>query len=151
MSTEPQISCIYTGRRSLVGGKIAHYYLDDKGADHGYLKPLITGAKVGTIVELTYTDDTLTQFWSSGKNAPRAIGQLPADDPRLIEWAAEDKAAGIARSRRVEADRITKAGKDPLLHYLEPVRAELARMSGDRQTATVAWILTYLLTGRPAR
>lgn len=148
--TEPVVTYTYMGRRTVRGGKVAYFYLDEQDLEHGYAKPLVT-AKVGALVEVTYCDPDKTQFWARGSKAPRVTGYLPDDDERRIGWSLEDKVTGINRSRQLESERIAKAGTDPLLRHLKPVREEIARMTGDRQVAAVSWIMTYLLTGRPAR
>lgn len=70
-----------------------------------------------------------------------------AEDPRLITWAAEDRAAAAERSARAASQRIARAGVDPLKAQLEPVRDALRGMSSDRRAATVGWILQYLVSG----
>lgn len=143
---------LYVGRRHSVDGKLGHFY-QVEGTERliGYRKPLTTGTKIGARVEAVFDDEQLHRVFSSGADAPRVVGYLDESDERLTAWAIEDKTASVEHSRRLEADRIAKTGKDPLLQYLEPVRAELARLAGDRQAAAVAWIMTYLLTGRRGR
>lgn len=133
----------YAGRRVTTGGQLAYFYADEDGHLRGFKKALVTGAPIGARVELRSEEDG--SYWSAGTNGPRVVGH--AEDPRLIPWAAEDRAAVAEQSARAESKRIARAGVDPLKAQLEPVREALRGMSSDRRGATVGWILQYLLSG----
>jgi len=151
--TETTETLIYTGRRIMRTLKVGYSYLLQDGSDDSGLffsSPLTTGTKVGALLQVTVADegDGNRSVYSKGEKRPRVVDHLPSTDPRLLEWAALDHAAAAEHRLNVESTRITKAGEDPLIRQLAPVRDLLAGMSEVRRTAAIGWILTYLMTGR---
>lgn len=143
MSTHEEIRT-YAGRRQTTTGTLAYFYAKDDGTFVGHKKPLVPGTPIGTQIAVTF--DEQGQFWVGGENAPRAIGHL-ADAEIVQEWSVAEKADVTQVGIRRESKRVAKEGQDPLRAQLDPIRAQLARMSYDRRAATVAWILQYLLGG----
>lgn len=144
--SETQETLIYAGRRRTTRGALAYFYADEAGALSGYKKPLAAAAKIGAQIVITKADGKPGSFWTAGEKAPRVTGYLD-DDPRLLEWAIDEKTHVATFTAERQSKRAAAAGEDPLQKILQPVRAELSRMMPDERAAAVGWIMNYLLTG----
>ncbi len=95
----------YIGRRQDAAGKIVYAYLDEEGSLGLYSKPLTSSHAVGSIVMLTYTDETRKSYWSGGERRPKITGLADSDAKHLIEWQVADRAAYQAK---LEADAMKR-------------------------------------------
>ena len=144
--SETQETLTYAGRRRTTRGALAYFYVDAAGAFSGYKKPLTPAAKIGAQILITNVEGKAGSFWTAGEKSPRVVGYLE-NDPRLLEWALEEKTHVATFIAQRQSKRIAAAGEDPLQQALQPVRAELARMMPDERVAAVGWIMNYLLSG----
>jgi hypothetical protein len=68
----------------------------------------VAGAGVGAVYEVSVTEDG--QFYSKGSAAPVFQYRMPADDPLVVQWDAEDKAA---RAMHEQIRTAKKASETP--------------------------------------
>lgn len=143
MSGEYTATRTYIGRRIAAGDVLAYAYITDDGEEVWLKKPIRSGLYVGQVLRLTYTDDTFTQYWSKGQNAPEVIGRTDVDDEILLQWQVADRAAYEAKS---QAAAMTRAIREtsPLDKHIDALATAAASMTTIQRAAFARWVAERL-------
>ena len=123
------------GRRRLVciglrldtRSRLASFFLDEEGNRYGWRKPVLGPAVPGSQYDVAFDPEGAPIL--SGEHAPRYVGRLPVEDPRVLEWTAEQRLAELAaeqeaRARRdAEEDAVSAACRPLKVLYRQARRA----------------------------
>ncbi len=129
--TEPEggrwrrLVCI--GLRLDTRSRLASFFLDEEGNRYGWRKPVLGPAVPGSQYDVAFDAEGAPIL--SGEHAPRYLGRLPVEDPRVLEWTAEQRLAELAaeqeaRARRdAEEDAVSAACRPLKVLYRQARRA----------------------------
>ena len=126
------------GRRLMRGDKVYYAWLEPGGETYHYAK--VRGRPGRTYdASVARTDENVTVY-----GEPQYVETLPADDPRLVAWEAEERTA-LTRLERIRIQR-----NDEREHRLDELAAPLRELyrkqvGPDRRAAFLA-ALTELVT-----
>lgn len=126
-----RLVCI--GLRLDTRSRLASFFLDDEG--NRYLAqagPRPRCAGVGVRVAFDAEGAPVL----AGEDAPRYLGRLAVEDPRVLEWTAEQRLAELSAEQEARARR--DADEDAIGSACRPLRV-LYRQAGGRASARRCW------------
>lgn len=138
--SKPVIALIYTGKRRTVRGTTIHSYLHEQdGTETQRLfSKALYPCSVGGRLSITATDDLTQVFPDSAKY----LGRVDRDDPRLVEWAAEDEAA--EQDAKAAATKRKAGQADPLEALLDELRRNTRNLNKPQRRALASRIMEAL-------
>lgn len=142
----PTMNLVYVGMREYKGGVVRYSYEDPTGKHWGGTKkPLVAGAPIGALIEVTLVDpDHLdTSYYVAGEHRPRLVGAHGTDEQR-IGWEVEHRAVRAAQDQAAAERRLATALGSPLEDRLREVRDALDRLPRQSRRAALGSIIAYL-------
>ncbi len=143
--TEPEggrrrLVCI--GRRLDTRNRLATFFHDDEGNRFGWRKPVLGPAVPGSQYDVAF--DAGGAPIVSGEHGPRYLGRLPVDDPRVLEWTAEQRLAELAAEQEARARR--DAGEDAIEAACRPLRVLYRQARRARQRSALLAVFLEEIT-----
>lgn len=93
------------GLRLDTRSRLSSFFLDDEGHRYGWRKPVLGPAVPGSEYEVAFDAEGAPIL--SGEDGPRYLGRLPVEDPRVLEWTAEQRLAELAAEQEARAPGAT--------------------------------------------
>ena len=142
------MNVIYAGRRRGTKHPLIHIYVEEGGKEWIFAKPLVSNLGVGYILEVTNPEGQPEQIYTTGKNGPRVVG-FAEDDPRVLGWQVEDRAAYQTKANRDAAKRQEERAKDRLLeHHVSALARAAAGLAWSDQEAFIAYVARRIRNGQ---
>jgi hypothetical protein len=134
----PTTERTYIGRRNDDKGAVVYAYLDSDGKER-WAKKALHRAAVGSVITLTYTDDTSTSYWSGGEHGPKVTSLADVSEETLLKWQALDAAAYQVKA---QADAMTRTIKESshLDHHIDALATAARAMSPTQRAAFARWV-----------
>ena len=147
MSEHSTFQAFYAGRIVTGDRKVYHRYLRVVEPEVGdgwlwFAKPLTGANMLGAVYDLTESTPGSGSVFTKGEHAPRYSGtvRIDRDDPRLIEWTANDREAEAEQSRK---SALRKAD-DPFAEVLDVVSKASTNLTRAQRRALAVTIMERL-------
>lgn len=143
--TETTARVIYTGLTRLTGNKAGHWYQFEDGRQPsgvGFMKPLVPGVRIGTVIEITRLDDRST--YTSGPKGPRVVDVADVSDEQLAKWQVATDLIKVEDAQAYTARRISREVGTPLDDAIETLRAALDGLPWHKRAAAINMIVSRL-------
>jgi hypothetical protein len=111
-----RLVCI--GRRLSKANRLGWFWQDEQGRTYGWQKQVIGPAAPGSLYDVSF--DAEGNAVLTGDAGPRYVGRLDLDDPRVVEWSAQQRLAEITEDQERRARR--DARPNALTQACEPLR-----------------------------
>jgi len=134
----------YIGRRFLTGGTLGYWYQKSDGTGWGGTKkPMVSGHPVGSIVEMTASEDKPDHYFTGGDKRPRVIG-VHEDAAQRAAWELESRTHEAHAAKDATERRIMREAGSPLDDLIQPLRDALDQMPWTQRAAAVMLITSKL-------
>lgn len=131
-----RLVCI--GRRVSKSNELAWFWQDERGRTYGWQQDVIGPAAPGSLYDVSFGPEGEAVL--SGPAAPRYVGRLDLDDPRVLRWTAEERVAEITVAQEERARE--EAGPDAVSEACEPLRqAYRAMVTPARRAALLTTVI----------
>jgi hypothetical protein len=126
------------GLRLDTRNRLASFFLDEEGTRYGWRKPVLGPAGPGSQYDVAFDAEGAPIL--TGEDGPRYVGRLPVDDPRVLEWTAEQRLAELAAEQEARARRDTE--EDAIGAACRPLRVlyRQARLARQRTALLAVFI-----------
>lgn len=112
-----RLVCI--GRRLTKSNRLGWFWQDEQGRTYGWQKQVIGPAAPGALYDVSFDADGSAVL--AGDAVPRYAGRLDLEDPRVLQWSAEQRLAEMTEDQERRARR--EARPNALSQACEPLRA----------------------------
>lgn len=138
------VKIIYSGQRVLRNGKPGHFYYHEDGTTSygGWVKPLVPGARVGTLIEVTETDDD--KVIVRGPNGPKVLGAAEVSDEVMAGWQAATDLTKMEDARKATERRLMREVGQPFEDALAVLSKALDGLPWHQRAAAVNMIVSRL-------
>lgn len=139
----PTIERVYVGRRNDVKGAVVYAYMavdPEEGRGEGwYKKPLVSGHAVGSVIRLTYSDESRTTYWVGGEHRPTVVRLADVSKETLLEWQAKDVAAYQAKAQADAMSRVIRE-TNHLDQYIDMLAFAAKSMTTNQRAAFARYV-----------
>lgn len=135
-----RLVCI--GLRLDTRNRLATFFLDEEANRYGWRKPVLGPAVPGSQYDVAF--DAKGTPVLSGEQGPRYYGRLPVEDPKVLQWTAEQRLAELAAEQEARARRDAEA--DAITVACRPLRAVYRQARHGRQRSALLAVLIEEIT-----
>lgn len=135
-------SIVYAGLRRMSGGKTGHWYVytgpgfPDFG---GFVKPLIVGHRIGTLIELTEPSEG--KYRTGGEDGPKALGAAEVEPEMLARWQLVTETIKVEDAAKSANRRLSQRAGTPLDDAVETIRLAMDGMTWHQRQAAIDIII----------
>ena len=143
--TEPEGSrrrLVCIGLRLDTRNRLATFFLDEEANRYGWRKPVLGPAVPGSQYDVAFGVGGSPIL--SGEQGPRYLGRLPVEDPKVVQWTAEQRLAELAAEQEARARRDAEA--DAITVACRPLRAVYRQARHGRQRSALLAVLIEEIT-----
>lgn len=137
------VKIIYVGQRIMRNGKPGHFYAHEDGTSFGgWVKPLVPGARIGTLIEVTETDDD--KVIVRGPNGPKVIGPSGAEPETMVGWQVANDLAKMEAAKQATERRLVREVGQPFEDALAVLSKALDGLPWTQRAVAVNMIVSRL-------
>ena len=130
------------GLRLDTKNRLAVFFLDEAGTRYGWNRPVLGPAAPGSQYDVAFDAEGAPIV--GGEDGPRYVGRLPVEDPRVVQWTAEERLAELTAEQ--EARATDDASEDALEAACAPLRAVYGQARRPRQRAALRAVFIEEIT-----